>query len=204
MRLPNGLLHSIGVVCLWGAALALGTVQAEPSEPKEGQTISGQQMQELQEIQQQMRAVGQQLGQIQQQALQANPKLQEQQREYRTLLLSTMKGNGHEPEADIARLGEIEGKLKREGVPEEERRQLIAEYRQTSAGLQQARQEAMQDEAVRAAAGELSEAVLTAMKAQDPKTSDLVGRMQALRERARRIVTEGSAPAKPDPSAEGG
>ncbi|NIX11201.1 MAG: hypothetical protein GWN05_06585 [Gammaproteobacteria bacterium] len=160
-------------------------------------------MQELQEVQQELRAVGQQLGRIQRQALQADPKLQEQQSEYRTLLLSTMKGNGHKPEADIARLNEIEGQLKAEGVPDEERRQLITEYRRTSAGLQQARQEAMQDGTVRAAAGALSEAVLTAMREQDPKTDELLGRMEELRERARRIVTEGSTP-ELVPSDEGG
>lgn len=168
------------------------TVLALPLHAQSGEdlSLSSEQMQELHKLQQKMRNVGQQLDEIRQQALEAKPELQEQQGEYQSLLFETMKEQGNDPASELTRMREIEGQIQDQELAEEERKQLIMEYRQKDVGLQQASRKAMQDEEVREAAEELSEATVAAMREHNPKTEELLQEMEQLRQEIQQMMAK--------------
>jgi hypothetical protein len=171
------------------AAMAL-PVYAE-SAPSGG--LTPDQMQEIQKLQQEMQAVGQQLDAIQQATLEAKPELQEQQEQYRTMLIEAMQEQGADPEPLLDRMGEIQEQLRDEELDKEKRQQLINIYREKDMRLQQARQGAMQDEKVRKAAEELSQATLAAMREQDPKTEGLLREVEQLRQQMQELMAAAKA-----------
>jgi hypothetical protein len=171
------------------AAMAL-PVYAE-SAPSGG--LTPDQMQELQKLQQEMQTVGQQLDAIQQATLEAKPELQEQQEQYRTMLIEAMQEQGADPEPLLDRMGEIQEQLRDEELDKEKRQQLINIYREKDMRLQQARQGAMQDEKVRKAAEELSQATLAAMREQDPKTEGLLREVEQLRQQMQELMAAAKA-----------
>lgn len=168
------------------------TVLALPLHAQSGGdlSLSSEQMQELHKLQQKMRTVGQQLDKIRQEALEAKPELQDQQGEYQSLLFETMKEQGNDPAPALTRMREIEGQMQDQELAEEKRKQLIMEYRQKDAGLQQASRKAMQDEEVREAAQELSQATVAAMREHNPKTGELLQEMKQLRQEIRQMVAQ--------------
>jgi hypothetical protein len=172
------------------AALAL-PAQGEEAAPSGGLTPA--QLQELQQLQQEMQTLGQQLDAIQQAALQANPELQNQQEQYRKKLTNAMQEQGADPEPVLERMGDIQEQLQDEELDKEKRQQLINTYREKDMRLQRARQEAMQNEEVRKAAEDLSEATLTAMREQDPKTEELLQELEQLQQRMQKLISEARA-----------
>jgi uncharacterized membrane protein YdfJ with MMPL/SSD domain len=152
-------------------------------------------MQGFHKLQQKMHTVGQQLNEIRQKVLEAKPKLKNQQDEYQSLLFKTMKKQGNDPDPALARMREIEGQFQDQGLTEDKRKQLVMEYQQKDAQLQQAGRDAMQDEEVHKAAEELSKATIVAMREQDPKTAELLQEMEQLREEMQQIVAKAKADA---------
>jgi hypothetical protein len=173
------------------AVLAL-SVHAESAKPL---SLTPDQMQGFHKLQQKMHTVGQQLNEIRQKVLEAKPKLKNQQDEYQSLLFKTMKKQGNDPDPALARMREIEGQFQDQGLTEDKRKQLVMEYQQKDAQLQQAGRDAMQDEEVHKAAEELSKATIVAMREQDPKTAELLQEMEQLREEMQQIVAKAKADA---------
>ncbi|QBQ53696.1 hypothetical protein [Nitrosococcus wardiae] len=173
-------------------AFAALTVLALPLHAQSGGdlSLSSEQMQELHKLQQKMRTVSQQLNEIRQEALEAKPELQEQQDEYQSLLFETMKEQGNDPAPALTRMREIEGQMQDQELAEEKRKQLIREYRQKDAGLQQASRRAMQDEKVREAAQELSQSTIAAMREHNSETEQLLQEMKQLRQEIQQMVAQ--------------
>jgi uncharacterized coiled-coil DUF342 family protein len=167
------------------------------AEPAESPSLTPEQMQELQELQQKMHAVGQQLNEIRQKTLEAKPELQKQQDEYRSLLFKTMKGQGSDPDPTLARMREIEEQVQDQGLAEDKRKQLIMEYQEKDAQLQQAGHDAIQDEGVHKAAEKLSQATIAAMREQNPKTEELLQEMEQVRKEMQQILAKTKAGAAP-------
>jgi uncharacterized coiled-coil DUF342 family protein len=167
------------------------------AEPAESPSLTPEQMQELQELQQKMHAVGQQLNEIRQKTLEAKPELQKQQDEYRSLLFKTMKGQGSDPDPTLARMREIEEQVQDQELAEDKRKQLIMEYQEKDAQLQQAGHDAIQDEGVHKAAEKLSQATIAAMREQNPKTEELLQEMEQVRKEMQQILAKTKAGAAP-------
>ncbi len=130
---------------------------------------------ELQEIQQR-------LGQIQQQAFENNPELQEQAQELETAFLDKMKEGGYEPERDMERLQELQQRFSEEDVSESEREDMMAEAQEIQMNLQEGQQMAMQDDEIIDAQNRLQNDMLDAMRAEDPETDDLIARFEQLQQ----------------------
>jgi hypothetical protein len=167
------------------------------AEPAKSPSLTPEQMQELQELQQKMHAVGQQLNEIRQKTLEAEPKLQKQQDEYRALLFKTMKGQGNDPDLALARMREIEEQVQDQDLAEDKRKQLIMEYQEKDAQLQQAGHDAIQDKGVHKAAEKLSQATIIAMREQNPKTGELLQEMEKVRKEMQQILAKTKAEAAP-------
>ncbi|MGA7801438.1 MAG: hypothetical protein WCC36_11570 [Gammaproteobacteria bacterium] len=116
----------------------------------------------------------QKLAQIQTKTLKAHPELKKQQQAFMVLMTKEMKRHGHEPKKDIAELRAMEGKLRSKSTSGADRQKLTQQFEQKLTAFQQARAEAMQTPKLKKARTDLSDAMLSAMKKEDPKTADLL------------------------------
>lgn len=166
-------------------ALALpvlaGTAAAAPQSTTPAPGAAGQQS-PLPGPAARARAIQQQLMQIRAATLEANPDLESRQEALGDLVRETMRESGHTPEADIAKMGEIRDSLEDEGMSAEERETLVQEFQQLRATFMGARQQAMADSEVQDAGAAFQQALLTAMREQDPRTDTLMQRMSTLQQ----------------------
>ena len=172
------------------AALALALVTAAPALVANpfgsgSQAQGGQQ--EFEEARQTVMQIGQELTAIEQQAVEANPALQEKRERLQSMLMETMTEQGAEPEARISRLEELQPKLSGSRVNSEEREELMQEFQQEQQALMQAQNEALNVPEVRAAQQELQEETFAAMKAINPETEQLVERLREAQQRAQQL-----------------
>jgi hypothetical protein len=166
-----------------------GTVMAQGMGQGEGQQRQGAPISQssngsgqMQEAQRKVMELGQQLNQIEQKAVEANPELQQQREEFQSLLMETMKEQGAEPQKRIDRLEEIQPRLSQ--AQGEERRNLMQEFRQEQQSLMQAQRQAMQQEEVKQARQELQENTFNAMKEQNPETEQIIKDLRAAQREA--------------------
>lgn len=153
-------------------------------------SLTPDQMKGFQKLQLKMYAVGQQLDEIRQKALEAKPKLKNQQDEYQSLLIKTMKKQGNDPDSALLRMHQIRGELQDQGLTKGKRKQLITEYQQKEVQIQQAGHDAIQDKRVHKAAEELSKATIVAMREQEPKTAELLQEMEELRQQMQQFIAK--------------
>ncbi len=140
-----------------------------------GSAAAQQQAQaEIQELQQR-------LMQIQQQAVENNPQLQDQAEELESLVMRTMEDAGFDPEGGIARLEQIQADFQDESISDEERQGMMQEAQEIQADLQQGQQMALQDQEVIEAQEAFEENLMDAMRAEDPDTDELLARFEELR-----------------------
>jgi hypothetical protein len=131
----------------------------------------------------QAQALQQELMQIQNATLEANPALVDQQEQLGALVRETMRENGHTPEADLEKMSEIRDTLEAGNVGEAERETLVTEFQELRAEFVGARQQAAADPQVQQEQQAFQEALLTAMREQDPRTDQLVQQMAQLQQR---------------------
>ncbi|MEX0729177.1 MAG: hypothetical protein WED00_17490 [Aquisalimonadaceae bacterium] len=162
---------------LVSGGIAMGQGQAPAPAPGQGQGQGqgdGAQM-ELQQLQQR-------LAQIQQQAFENNPELQEQAQALETLFISTMADAGYDPEGGLARLREIQGEMRNEATADERRQELLQEAQQIQTELQEGQQVAMQEQVIIDAQEDFEEDLMDAMRAEDPETDDLIARFEQVQQ----------------------
>jgi len=132
---------------------------------------------------QEAQAIQQRLQSIQQKALEENPELQQMQKDYEASVEKAMKEKGANPDEDIERLREIQGKAADQELGDEERQALVGEFQEIRRKLMQAEQQAMQSAEVASKREELQEAVIDAMVEQDPETEKLLEKQEKLRQK---------------------
>ncbi|MEJ2685878.1 MAG: hypothetical protein P8124_01480 [Gammaproteobacteria bacterium] len=116
----------------------------------------------------------QQLAHIQSKTLKDHPELLKKQKHFMALMTKEMKSNGHDPKKDMADLRSLEGKLRSKSTSGADRQKLTKQFEQKLTAFQKARAEAMKSPKLQKARANLSNAVLTAMKKENPKTDDLL------------------------------
>jgi hypothetical protein len=131
----------------------------------------------------QAQALQQELMQIQNATLEANPALVDRQEQLGTLVRETMRENGHTPEADLEKMSEIRETLEAGDVGDAERETLVTEFQELRAEFVGARQQAAADPQVQEEQQAFQEALLTAMREQDPRTDQLMQQMAQLQQR---------------------
>ena len=133
-------------------------------------------------------AVQQRLKQIQQDTLQAHPELKKQEQSFNDLLVSEMKSKGHTPKKDLAELEKLQARLQGGEVAESERQALMSDFQEKMIAYRKAQAQAMQTQKLQKAQGDLMDAMLTAMKAQDPQTEQLIQQMTQKRQELERMM----------------
>jgi hypothetical protein len=186
---------------LLGSTFVSAADSAAPSkaEPSKAAPQMSAKQKEFMDARQEMQRIQQRLGKIEQDALKANPELQKQREDFRQLLLSTMKKNGHDPQKQVDHLRELQTKLKDKDLEDGKRKELIDEFRSGNRELQQAQREAFQDEDVQKARVKLAQSMVAAMKEQDGDTEQLIRRLKQVQQHLQEIMRSAS-PKAPAPA----
>lgn len=168
---------------------ALGTTgswaESPGMQPQQQQQLSpeqAEQVQKFQQLQAELQGLQKQLTAIQEKTLESNPELVEQQEAFEQLVREEMQASGLQPDQDVEQIQALQEKIKDSSLPEQERRGHYQQYRQAVMEFQQAQQQVMEKEAVQSAREELNQAMLTAMKSEDPKTEALLSDMRQTQE----------------------
>lgn len=168
-------------------------IQAAPPAAPEMSAEQSQKVEQFKQLQLQLEELQQQLNAIQEATLDAHPELAQQQQEFKEMVVEEMRSNGHNPKQQIEAIQSLQGKVKNEDLPVEERKAYYQEYRQTVMDFQQAQQEVMEQDNVQSAREDLNESMLVAMQEQNPRTEDLIAdikqKQQALMEIRRSVMT---------------
>lgn len=194
---------------LLGTALAAGPVAGQPapgggpgkSGPAQGgKGMGSQQQKELQDAQKKVRDLSQQIGDIQKKAMEANPELQKQREDLRSLLKEKMEAKGHTPDQNIDRMKEIRKQLSEsKDLPKSERQKLMQEFQNTARTFRQAQKEAMQDPEVQKARQAFQDDLMAAMKKEDPKVEQLIQDLRQARQEFQSLLKQrfsGGGPGK--------
>jgi len=146
---------------------------------------------ELRNAQKKVRDLRQQLGQIQQKALDNNPELKQQQKDLQSLMKDKVKGQVDGADKKMARLKEIRSTLQgNKDMPKEERQKLMKEFQSTAQEFQQAQKKAMQDPEVQQAREKFQKDMRAAMNEEDPNTDQLMQDLQQARKEFQKKLQE--------------
>lgn len=154
------------------------------------------QQEKHQELVQNYQKTVKKLQQIRDEAVTANPSLQEQSRAYEEQVDQAVSDSGYDLEAGREKLKEMGSRFQDEDLSQEERQKLATEFQAERRKMQQAQQQAMQREEVVAAGRELQEDILTAMKEQDPQTENLMERLRELRQQLQAMEAGNATPSQ--------
>jgi len=153
------------------------------------QAPSQQLMQQVLAKRAEIQNLGQELQQIQQETLEANPELAKERDELVTLMDTKMVEAGHDPSASRDKIEDLQGQLQGEELSKSERQELGAELRQEMTTLQQAQGDVMQDQEVQAKRQSLNENLVSAMEEQNPKTEELISDLQTAQREYRQLAS---------------
>lgn len=116
----------------------------------------------------------QQLAHIQSKTLKDHPELLKRQTQLIALMTNEMKRHGQDPKKDMADLRRLEGRLHSKSISRADRQKLTKQFEQKLNAFQKARAEVMSSPKLEKARAKFSNAVLTAMKKENPNTDRLL------------------------------
>jgi len=183
---------SVAVLSLFalGAHAQISQQPAPMNQQGSAQQAPSQQlMQQVLAKRAEIQNLGQELQQIQQETLEANPELAKQRDELVTLMDTKMVEAGHDPSASRDKIEELQGQLQGEELTKSERQELGTELRQEMTTLQQAQGNVMQDQEVQAKRQSLNEDLVSAMEEQNPKTEELISDLQSAQREYRQLAS---------------
>jgi hypothetical protein len=174
-------IHALILVAA-AASLAAGSPLRAESPPAAAPTADA--MEAAKRVHAEYMELESRLDQIQAKALEAKPELKQQRQAFTDLMLAKMPSSsgGGSAKDDLAALEKIEQTLGKTDTPDAERQTLIGEYQQKAMAFRKAQMEALKDAEVQKAQEALMDATLTAMKAQDPETEQLIQQMRQKQE----------------------
>jgi|GEM_PF-2704909 len=143
------------------------------------------------------------LNKIQAKTLKKHPELQKQRKAFGSLVSKTMKKNGYDAKQGIAELKSLRDKLKDKSTPKSKRRQLAQDFQTKVMALRKAQGQAMQDKQVQKARHDLGQAVVAAMKKEDPQTEQLMATVQKREQELMKIRRSLAAQAQKGQSGKG-
>lgn len=170
----QGLLIKVALALVFSAAgassLAQSGGQSVPQTPGAGAQSDADARRlvgDLQEIQRRLITA-------QEQALEESPQLQEQARDYQGTLLAAMREEGFEPQRELSHIELLQQQLQADDLNDQERVGLVAELQEAEERLSMAEQQALQQQNVQEAREEFMQALLVAMREQEPETDRLI------------------------------
>lgn len=180
------LMAALGLAAVSPAMSAKGPVQA-PAQQGQGPAAGSQQ--DPRALLQEMEKIQQDLLQIQEAALEANPDLRKEAEALQDTLLEAMRAEGFDPMQSLNRMEKLERELQSGAADAEKRPDLIAELRREQRQLMQAEQAALERENVRKAREQFMDNLMAAMRKENPRTDDLMASLKDKNAQLQEIVT---------------
>lgn len=156
-------------------AAAAAPAQEQAQAPQQMTPEQTRKIEQFQKLQGEVQALQQQLGDIHEATLKANPDLQKQRDELEKLVGEKMRAAGSDPDKDIEKIQGLQAKVQDDKLPEKEREQHFQAFSSALQAFQSIQEKAMQDEDVQAAQKKLDDDTKAAMQKQDPNTEKLIG-----------------------------
>lgn len=138
-------------------------------------------------VQQRAQEVGSEINKIREATIKSHPELQEQQKELKALVEDEMVEQGVDLEKRSAELQGLEERIREKGADDKERQQLLQRYVQKSFELRQEQQKALQAPGVKEELEAYQERLVELMKQTDPRTDELMGEMEDLKQRYQKL-----------------
>ncbi len=185
------------------AVLALGAVSVNAQQMPEGhpggmtapksQGSQGSQsglMQQVQQKRAEIEQLNQQLMQIQENTIEANPELATQRDELISFVDEKMAETGYDAEAARGRIEKLQGEMQSGDLSAEQEQQHRQQLRQEMTSMQQAQGQVMQDEEFQAKRQALNENLVAAMQEQNPKTDELISQLQTAQQEYQQLAQQ--------------
>jgi hypothetical protein len=168
------------------AVAALGTVMSSQAEPPAAQEDS---MQAARQLHGEYVELQNRLSLIQEKTMEAHPELQKQQQAFLDLMMAKMaSGSDASPQDNLDAINKLEQKLRSKDTPDSERQTLMTEYQEKAMAFRSAQVEALKDPEVQKAQEALRDATVTAMKQQDPQTTQLMEQLQQKQDEMKQML----------------
>jgi predicted RNA binding protein with dsRBD fold (UPF0201 family) len=169
--------------------LALALTSAAPAQmPQPGQ--QGQPPMQISGPQARMQEIQQTLVSAQEAAFDAHPELVERRDALEDLVVETMEDHGYDPEARMATLDSLRGKIQDPSLSQQARQQMMQTAQQAQQALQEGQQAAMQDSTVVEAQEDFRADLMDAMREQEPEVEQLIAEFEQLQQRARQQMMQ--------------
>jgi hypothetical protein len=142
---------------------------------------SGNDQQQTQKLMQEYRQDAQQLKQIHEKTIKANPQLAKEQNQFQTQVKKAVKKNGYNVEQGQKRMQAMAKKLQSKNTSDDEKSATMKKFQAERQKMLKARDAALQDPAIQKSGKQLEQDTITAMKKQNSKTGELLSDMQSTR-----------------------
>lgn len=191
---PLNLLPAAGAA----AVLTLGALNVSAQQMPEGHpggmmapnAQGGGLMQQVQAKRAEIQQLNQQLMEIQENTIEANPELAEQRDDLISFVDEKMAESGYDAEAARGRIEKLQGEMQSGDLSAEEQQQNRQQLRQEMTSMQQAQGEIMQDQEFQAKRQSLNENLVAAMQEQNPKTDELISRLQTAQQEYQQLAQQ--------------
>lgn len=180
---------ALTITAFAGLAVA-GSAGSQAASPADSpSTRDSAALQKLQAKRIQIRTLVKQLQSVQEQATKADPDLQAAQKDYRELMIETMKDESFDPEAEINRMRTLQSELQDGAqLDEQERQDKMQALRQKEQKFRRRRKQAMQVDEVKVARDELNKKMENAMQEQDPGVQDKLAQLTRLKQEYQQLL----------------
>lgn len=193
---PLNLLRAAGTA----AVLVFGAASVSAQQMPEGhpggmmapnsQGQGNELIQKVQAKRAEIQQLNQQLMQIQEKTIEANPELAKQRDDLISFVDEKMAETGYDAEAARGRIEELQGEMQSGELSAEEQQQNRQQLRQEMTSMQQAQGQVMQDEEFQAKREALNENLVAAMQEQDPQTDELISRLQTAQQEYQQLAQQ--------------
>jgi chromosome segregation ATPase len=147
-------------------------------------------MQQVQAKRAEIQQLNQQLMEIQENAIEANPELAKQRDELISFVDEKMAEGGYDAEAARGRIEQLQGEMQSGDLSAEEQQQNRQQLRQEMTSMQQAQGQVMEDEEFQAKRESLNENLVAAMQEQNPKTDELISQLQTAQQEYQQLAQQ--------------
>ncbi|SRR6056297_420047 len=193
---PLNLLRAAGTA----AVLVFGVVSVSAQQMPEGhpggmmapksQGQGNELIQQVQAKRAEIEQINQQLMQIQENTIEANPELAQQRDDLISFVDDKMAETGYDAEAARGRIEKLQGEMQSGELSTEEEQQHRQQMRQEMTSMQQAQGQIMQDEEFQQKREALNENLVAAMQEQNPQTDELISRLQTAQQEYQQLAQQ--------------
>lgn len=171
--------------CLAVAALAFSgaSMAADAGNDAAQGQQQGQGQQQTQQLMQQYRQDAQQLKQIHDKTVEANPDLAKEQDQFQEQVKTAVKQNGYDVDKGQKRMQAMAEKLQSKDLSDDEKASTMKKFQAERQKMVSARDAALKDPSVQKAGQQLEQHTIKAMKKQNDKTGDLLSDMEGTRDK---------------------